>query len=425
MPSAARPVPIPEVYVLWHPSCVIAGTLARSILCWLRPGIGMGPEVYYRSAPAPGRDQHDLPLPLPGETKRKPAAPPANHRKRTNHQIVVALIDENFVAELSWRYWLERLAKPSEDDKTSRTILPVALDATAYNMPDAVRQQNYLRPVGAPTSMAKDTPEFDAMVRSLLKQLTEALCRLLLPRPQGNGDRPAETPKVNVFLSHAKQDGAVAARRLRDYIYSQTQLAAFFDENDISYGSTFATVIQNSLSSLDTAALISVRSVQYAFRPWCRREFSLFRRPRQEETKEGEAQRWRLYPSLVVEAMEGRDISYGIPEAGNCPIIRWNEADRGLEEVIITTVIRDAVLAAFHSTLGASLASRSDQIVINWLPDPPTLLHVQPIRDNKSIELLYPGRGLSTLELLTLTEFFPNVKFVSFEQVQTRDQVRT
>jgi len=31
--------------------------------------------------------------------------------------------------------------------------------------------------------------------------------------------------------------------------------------------------------------LISVRSAQYAFRPWCRREFSLFRRPRQEATR--------------------------------------------------------------------------------------------------------------------------------------------
>ena len=42
-----------------------------------------------------------------------------------------------------------------------------------------------------------------------------------------------------MFLSHAKRDGTGPARRLRDYIYSQTQLTAFFDENDIAYGSVF------------------------------------------------------------------------------------------------------------------------------------------------------------------------------------------
>ena len=134
MALVPRTVPIPEVYVLWHPECAIGETLARHILNWLRPGIGQGPDVYYRSLPAPGKGRYTLPLPLPGEQARKLQVPPANQRTRSNHQIVVALVDENFVAELSWRYWLERLA--STAGKSSRTVFPVALDATAYNMPD-------------------------------------------------------------------------------------------------------------------------------------------------------------------------------------------------------------------------------------------------------------------------------------------------
>lgn len=417
MAGTTLTAPIPEVYVLWHPHCAVGERLATSILGWLRPGIGLGPQVFYRSLPAPGGDRYALPLPLPGETRRKVPVPATNQDSRIDHQIVVALIDENLVAELSWRYWLQQLAQ--EQPAVKRTIFPVALDATAYNMPDEVRQLNYLRPVGAPAA-TPNAPQFATMERSLLKQLTEAMCRLLLPRPAGTSGRTdGELPKVTVFLSHAKQDGGIPARRLRDYIYSQTQLAAFFDENDISYASSFASAIQKSLDSLDTAALISVRSTQYAFRPWCRREFSLFRRPRQEPTPRGAAERWRLYPSLVVEALEGRDISYGIPEAGNCPIIRWNEADRELEELIITTVIRDAMLASFHSALGASLAKGPDQIVINWLPDPTTLLHIPKVRARRNVDLLYPGRGLSSLELLTLRDFFPEVRFHAFDQVQS------
>ena len=421
-PVAVPPVPIPEVYILWHPKCTIGEHLAKSILNWLRPGIGMGPDVFYRSLPAPARDpeksRNRLPLPLPGESDRLLPVPPSTHSPRgSGHQIVVALIDENFVADTSWRYWLQQLANPKVPVK--RSIFPVALDATAYNMPDEIRKLNYLRPVGITPRTLPKTDEFVRVERSLLKQFTEAMCRLLLPRPPAtDGKSPGAPPKVNVFLSHAKQDGTTPARRLRDYIYGQTQLAAFFDENDISYTSAFANSIMNSLRSFDTAALICVRSAEYAFRPWCRREFSVFRRPRKDTSAPGPAERWRLYPTLVVEALEGKKISYGIPESGNCPIIRWNDSDAELEELIITTVIRDAMLASFHAALGAELATKPNQIVINWLPDPTTLLYIPRVRDRKKVELVYPGRGLSALELLTLGELFPDVSFRSFEQVR-------
>jgi hypothetical protein len=117
----------------------------------------------------------------------------------------------------------------------------------------------------------------------------------------------------------------------------------------------------------------------------------------------------------VVEAMEGRERSFGIPELGNSPMIRWNAADPNLEELIVTTVIRDAMLAAFHSALGTSIPG-ADQIVINWLPDPTTLLHIPAVQSGKSCDLFYPGRGLSGLELDILDEFFPRLTFKSFEE---------
>jgi hypothetical protein len=86
----------------------------------------------------------------------------------------------------------------------------------------------------------------EAVVRSLLKQLTETLARLLVPRVRTvdsngtTGTGAIEPGKLTIFLSHAKADGRVPAQRLRDYIYSQTQMAAFYDENDIATGSVFA-----------------------------------------------------------------------------------------------------------------------------------------------------------------------------------------
>jgi hypothetical protein len=421
---SVQAVRIPEVFVLWHPRCRLGETLARRILAWLRPRNGLGPEVFYRSLPAPGAVANGLPPPLTREAKRPSRTPTKTREEVTNLQIIVPLIDENMVADATWRYWLEQLATSSSSAAQS-SIMPVALDATAYNVTPALRDLNYLRPAGLPLPAGEDVRGLstEIVVRSLLKQITEAMCRLILPRsePNQSGSRRSAAneplPKVNIFLSHAKVDGTVPARRLRDYIYGQTQLAAFYDENDIAFGSAFARVIGDGLSSQDTAALIAIRSAQYANRPWCRRELSVFRRPRKDMVPPGQAERWSLYPTLMVEVMEGGQFSFGVPEFGNSSVIRWTDDDRNLEELIVTTVIRDAMLAAFHSAMAASIPSSSTQIVIGWLPDPTTLLHIPSIRAGEERDVLYPGRGLSGLELDILSDYFPKLTFRSFEEV--------
>jgi hypothetical protein len=421
--AAPKNVPIPEIFVLWHPRCPLGEKLARRILEWLRPGNGLGPEVFYRSLPAPEAPLNGLPPPLPGEMRLTSEAYTTTRQKVSNLQVVLPLIDENMVADQAWRHWLSELAS-ANTSLIQRAIIPVALDATAYNMPAPLRESNYLRPSGLPLPDNQMTGQaFEDVVRSLLKQITEAMCRVMLPRPQDEApDRRSsasdnQLPKVNVFLSHAKQDGTVPARRLRDYIYSQTQLAAFFDENDIAFGSAFSRVIQSSLNSRDTAAFIAVRSAGYASRPWCRRELSLFRLPRLEGLSAGGAERWFIYPSLVVEAMQAGMTSTGVSEFGNSTLIRWADNVANLEELIVTTVIRDAMLASFHSAMGASIPSNANQIVINTLPDPTTLLHIPRVRAGIEYDVLYPGRGLSLLELAILEDFFPALTFRSFEEV--------
>ena len=94
----------------------------------------------------------------------------------------------------------------------------MALDASAYNMPPALRMYNYLRPQGLPLR-SDDPAGFEIVARSLLKQVTEVMCRLILPRSVAGPLGPTMStppPKVNLFLSHAKQDGTAPARRLRD-----------------------------------------------------------------------------------------------------------------------------------------------------------------------------------------------------------------
>jgi hypothetical protein len=270
----------------------------------------------------------------------------------------------------------------------------------------------------------------EAIARSLLRQLTEAMCKLMLgrganpdmsalPNPAGPVAYEGTTPKVRIFLSHAKIDGTVPARRIRDYIYSQTQLAAFYDENDIPFGSAFRRVLETNVQAEETAALVAIRSAHYAGRPWCRRELSLFRRPILDTSNSLEATLWRLNPVVVVEAIEGGERTAGIPELGNAPLIRWAETVPEQEEQIVTTLLRDAMLAAFHSAIGRTLLNSPNRVVLNWLPDPTTLLQIPLVRDMTvgELQVCYPGRGLSGLELDILSEFFTNLEFRSFEEM--------
>lgn len=470
---STRPTnPIPEVYVLWHPQCPLGEALAKRIYSWLRPGNGLGPQVFYRSLAAP-EELHGLPLALPEKIRYTPG----QQQETSDWQIVLPLIDENMVADPAWQRWLGEMCTDSWGAGNQRMMLPVALDTTAYNMPGEVQKLNYLRPVGLPLSNPSnlDEAEVKVVAHSLLKQLTEALCNLLLlaqPRKPDKG-APATwmaqeaASKVTLFLSHAKVDGTEPARRLRDYIYSQTQLQAFYDENDIPYGSAFGAVIQEKLAAANLAAMLVIRSTRYASRPWCRRELATFRQPQQEE--ETDFRRWRLYPALVVEAMEGSEISAGIPKLGNSAMIRWNSAEKEMEELIVTTVIRDTMLGAVHSALGAFIPLRPNQFVINWLPDPTSVLSLlrcyqkakitaklakaerqgkiptaeeqkwssaaklaaqaveakvaAQIKAELAQELFiaYPGRGLTGLELDILFEYFPNITFRSFEDVLTEE----
>jgi hypothetical protein len=59
---------------------------------------------------------------------------------------------------------------------------------------------------------------------------------------------------------------------------------------------------------------------------------------------------------------------------------RWADTVPDQEEQIVTALLRDATLAAFHSAVGHSLPEGSDRIILNWLPDPTTLLHIPRVR---------------------------------------------
>jgi hypothetical protein len=50
------------------------------------------------------------------------------------------------------------------------------------------------------------------------------------------------------------------------------------------------------------------------------------------------------------------------------------------------------------------------------LPDPFTLLQIPRVREIQDLDVIYPGKGISVLELETLDELFPHITFVSYDR---------
>jgi hypothetical protein len=136
--SQIHNVPIPEVFILWHPHCSLGEALARQVILWLRPGNGLGPEVFYRSFPAPEAQPAGLPPALPGEHRE--SVERTTRQRVTNLQLVLALVDENMVADPAWRYWIDQIVQ--QRSAVNRVVWPIAHDSSAYNMPASVKQMN-------------------------------------------------------------------------------------------------------------------------------------------------------------------------------------------------------------------------------------------------------------------------------------------
>lgn len=385
-----------RIYVIWHPKTG-DGELAGSVFAWFQQVAGgVGIPVYYRSDPKPWANA-GLPIDIDFD--------------KATLNLLVILADQHMVADKAWTGWLNELAA---EEKPDRRIYPIALHPSAFNLPASIRCLNFITlqdASGRGTALQAATmPRRKQLLR---KKLTEAFARVLLAK--NSLDEVVDAPPpVTLFLSHAKADGRDQAASIRDYIYSETQLSAFYDENDIAMGQSFAEVLDKALEFGQTGALLALNTDRYADRPWCRREVQEFRRPREAELVSGadlDGRLWRLHPVLVIDGLE-EHITRCIPEFGNAQCIRWADGRQGL---YVDTILRELLFRAYHLNLGREIAKQvSDNcIVINWTPDLPTvqqlLLATGKANEVGTVELVYPGHGLSQLELVELKKYFPQI----------------
>lgn len=396
----------PVVVVAWHAEALEGPMLAEQIYSWLRPGSGLGPRVRFAASPAVLEDL----------AKRLCEPTPVQ-------LLVVMLIDEYMVIDADWRAAVSRVFARGGNPPTrpSAVPLPVALDRHALGFPP-LRTLNFIRPVGAKADIVSTTlPEQawleHARVRSLLRQLTDALARFMTQEnllSQGAAQtiqKPSGGNRVRVFISHAKENpdragagGTGPATEVRDFIRSSTQLDSFYDENDIPFADDFASQINDGLTGAE--AMIVVQTERYAWRPWCRYEVGQFRQPVRVFK---DANVYAIKPVLVIDAMSPMHHSRCVPELGSSPLVGW-DASRKTEtaELAVMTLLRSVFLNHVHlrqlcslrQVLESDPAVSSKFLYLSWLPDLSSLSdpRIQSALNDPHTKIVHPGNTLVATE---------------------------
>jgi hypothetical protein len=389
------------IYVLWHPAAKEAAALAKEVYRWFHASSddllrsGMGVPVYFRSQPA-------------SDTS---GTPPPTQTEEADLNIVVVLADANMVADPAWAAYLDAIARKNE----RAHVIPVALHASAYRLPETLRRLNFLRIDERDDPPADEATRHARRVTRLLRQLTEITGRqlaALLVASSGPGpDHGRPPPPLTIFLSHAKRDGIDVAEALRSSIQDHGRLRAFFDDSDLPVGHAFADELIDAAGA-GSAAMIAIISDAYAARPWCRREVALAHAPRRDPLN---SCCWAIQPLLVVDALKEAP-TRNIPELGNATLVRWLP-ERALETVDL--LMLEVVLTSYHRLRARRVPQAPGRHVIAWTPDLSTLLALQRAAGDRLGEVAYPGYRLPQIELDALRHAFPGLQLRTFEDVES------
>lgn len=410
MPPVQSPL---SIYVVHHPGSLECRMLAGHLHDWFRlkqndgDSTEAGLPVWFRAHLGPdGRVAPEIVW------------------AEADINVLVVLIDDVMVADPTWRIALDVLVREAEAAPRSALVLLAPVDWSAFRLSYLFGSRNRV-PVGDPR--IENTPEvrgeddsagkeqrarrIAARARVLRRAVTEAATREL--RKPAGSELP---PPIDVFLSHAKRDGAKVAIALRDGMADFGQIKAWYDANELPPGYNWTMPMEKAVRD-KTAALVSIVTDSYPTRYWCRREVNLARTPQElARSQNGAVTAWTVQPTVAVSRHDS-NWSRPLAQLAQVPHIGWlmeptqvqgrveDVVDRLLLEALLVEFYRRYALHFVHTHQGPP---NQHLVLLTWVPDPWSLVQLLgKLPTDDSIEefiLAYPGHGLRTAELNELRE---------------------
>lgn len=291
--------------------------------------------------------------------------------------VIVLLVDQPFFEKRAeWKQYITALSGQAKREKN--VILPIAIRADAARVASELGDVNHII-VRNPASFSDDERVFQAIYTALLRLLNK------LP---------------HIFMCHAKSDGNKIARKIRQYLYEETQLNSFFDIHDIPHGEP---VTQSIVDSIKDSFVFVVWTDRLLDSPWCQFEIIEARANQR--------------PMLILDALT-KQASRVFPFFGNMPIVRWANNPSAVVSALLLELIRADHLSDVFKGLSAQ-----EQPAPNFGLHPPDLLETSLAHPTKSSSggqsqqlFVYPDPPLKGLELETLKRTIPLNRFWSLTE---------
>ena len=380
--------PVLNLYVVWHPGCTEGDTVARAIRCHFRRqhfmdvSGGTGASVIFRNQIKP-----NAPTPLGIDFEQ------------ADITAIVVLSDRRLTEDSDWSSYVHTIIENSIESPVNRRLFPVSLDASGLRIAgddvNAIRWDSW--------------KERDGLrIRRLLRDLTLAVVRMLKTYLRNRSATLSEGEAMNeylqnvrVFLSHSKNDshGKKIARKIRNWLHTDTSMASFFDTVNIPPGTNPWDVISHSI---ENGVVVAIHTDSFSSRSWCRREIL-------------EAKRHHV-PMVVANCMEDID-QRGFPYLGNVPIIRMNPSKIDRIDVVIDCLLKEVLKHSFWKCQIALAATVSPEV--RFVPRSPELLDLtRPFSNVASSRrfIVYPNPPLADEESRILRQADEGVSYLSLSQ---------
>jgi hypothetical protein len=377
-----------SVYVVWHPQFKAGMPFAAAIYQQFcrdfeqpnsrNPGI----PVFFRSLPEVGEGDDLPPIDIPLEADD------------CQNICVIVLLENNLIASEPWLKYLASICERIPQKVSRHRLLLVQLFPGPIDLPYGMGVRNFVLLGLQKESGADGLPiNFEDRKDWLLFTIACELCRMMMRKPGEVGT----LPKLNIFLSHARRDGAEDAKALNAFIGEKKNMSAFLDVLSIDYDADFRSAIEEGVHN--SILLVWLTDV-YSSRDWCRREL-LF------------AKQYRR-PILLVDHLQSHE-ARSFPYDGNVPTMRWRENAQEVLMKLALEALRHFYAERFLEQVKASAMEwarlQADTVV---LPNAPELLSFNFLDRKVAVNtMLYPDPPLSKPELDILELVAPKAKFVT------------
>ena len=290
------------------------------------------------------------------------------------------------------------MSQTAERQSIVAQFLPVAMQADVFDHLN-IREQALRWDDWDPPDEARN----QRLIRELVYEFALILRQQLHSLGRSGTDQPvlARNPeKIQVFLSHIKQDGhgREIAQAIRCWLHQNSKHSSFLDVYDIPWGADISDTIEYHV---ERSIFLAIQTDHYSSRKRCRREVI--------QAKQ------RCVPMILVDCLQtGEERAF--PYLGNVPVIRMDPDAMDRIPELASRLLDNLVVDFLWRYRIATLPGRPEDTIYMERPPEPASLSAPVINQEMRGVVVYPDPPLGKEEVQLLHATRGGLQFQTITQ---------